>query len=42
MKGIISSMPKKLFKVIVYLMIGALVLSTISAFIISIISEALN
>ncbi|MET1249877.1 stressosome-associated protein Prli42 [Sporolactobacillus sp. STCC-11] len=35
-------MPKKLFKVIVYLMIGALVLSTVSVFIISIINEALN
>ncbi|MFC6386691.1 stressosome-associated protein Prli42 [Sporolactobacillus kofuensis] len=35
-------MSKKLFKFVVYVMIGALVLSTVSAFIIAIVNEALN
>ncbi|MCQ2010023.1 MAG: stressosome-associated protein Prli42 [Sporolactobacillus sp.] len=37
-KGTVISMSKKLFKVVVYLMIGALVLSSISVFIIALVN----
>ncbi|MDF2911075.1 MAG: hypothetical protein K0Q56_1956 [Sporolactobacillus laevolacticus] len=34
-------MPKKLFKLVIYLVIGALVLSTVSVFIIAIVGQTL-